>query len=115
LSRINPREFKFYTSEAAWSFQKGITFRWAVIGLLFLMAIGVATWYRSIDIEVARAKTILSASGKANELLNRMKKDKEGYYYIDFVGATGNSIQNFKEYKALNAKTVRVYLGKETQ
>jgi hypothetical protein len=112
-SRINPTEFKFYSDGAAWKFQLGITLRWCMIGLLFLMSIGVATWYRSTGIDVERAKTILSASGKANELLNRERKDNEGYYYIDFTAAGGNATQDFKEFKTLNSKTVRVYLGKD--
>ena len=112
-SRMNPTEFKFYSDGAAWKFQLGITLRWFLVGSLFLMSIGVATWYRSIGIDVERAKTILSASGKANELLKREKKDNEGYYYLDFTSAGGNATQDFEEFKTLNAKTVRVYLGKD--
>jgi len=112
-SRINPTEFKFYSDGAAWKFQMGITLRWFLVGFLFLMSVGVATWYRSMSIEVEQAKTILSASGKTNELLKRERKDDEGYYYIDFTSAGGNATQDFKEFKTLNAKTVRVYLGKD--
>ena len=112
-SRINPTEFKFYSDGAAWKFQLGITLRWCLVGLVFLMSISVASWYRSMCIDVEKAKTILSASGKATELLKRERKDNEGYYYIDFTSAGGNVTQDFREFKTLDAKTVRVYLGKD--
>lgn len=112
-SRINPTEFKFYSDGAAWKFQMGMTIRWLLIGLVFLMSIGVATWYRSMGIDVGRAKTILSASGKANELLKRARKDDEDYFYLDFTSTGENATQDFKEFKTLNVKTVRVYLGKD--
>ncbi len=114
-ARINPTEFKFYSDGAAWKFQLGITLRWCLVGLVFLMFIVVVTWYRSMGIEVERAKVILSAYGKANELLKRERKDNEGYYYMDFTSAGGNVSQDFKEFKTLNAKTVRVYLGKDVK
>ena len=63
--------------------------------------------------DVDRARMIIEASGKANELLNFVEKDKSGYYFIDFTASKRDSIQSFREFRKLNAKTVRVYLGKE--
>jgi hypothetical protein len=113
LSKINPKEFKFYSGDAALKFQNGITLRWGIIGTLILLFFWIAAWHWSTVNDVHQAKIIIGASGKTTELLKCVKKDNEGFYYFDFSEAKGKSIQNFKEFERLNAKTVRVYLGKE--
>ncbi len=112
-SRINPKVFNFNSPGEAWKFQMGVAFKWILIGLLILPLIWIAAWYWSMVNDVDRAKIIIEASGNAGELLKGVKKDKADYYFIDFTAAKGDSIQPFKEYQKLNAKTVRVYLGKE--
>lgn len=112
-SRISPKVFNFNAAGEAFKFQVGIAFKWILSGLLVLLLIWIAAWYWSMVNEVDRAKIIIEASGKAGELLNRVKKDKAGFYFVDFTAAKGDSIQPFKEYQRLNVKTVRVYLGKE--
>jgi hypothetical protein len=113
LSKINPKEFKFYSGDAASKFQNGITLRWGIIGTLILLFFWIAAWHWSAVNDVHRAKVIIGATGKTAELLKCMKKDNEGFYYFDFSEAKGKSIQNFKEFERLDARTVRVYLGKE--
>ena len=46
-SRINSTVFKFYSQEAAWKFQLGITLRWGLIGLFVLIFLGITAWYWS--------------------------------------------------------------------
>jgi len=89
--------------------------RWGITGVLVLLFIWIAGWYWSMANDVDQAKTIIGASGKTEELLKQVKKDNEGYYYLDFTAAHGNSIQTFKEFQRINSKTVRVYLGKDSK
>lgn len=114
-SKINPKEFHFYSGDAAWKFQQGITLRWGIIGAFILLFIWIAGWHWSMVNEVDRARTIIGASGKVEELLKQVKRDNEGFYYLDFTAAYGNSIQTFKEFQRINSKTMRVYLGKDSK
>lgn len=114
-SRINPKEFHFHHPGEAWKFQMGIVFKWLSSVLIILLFVWVAVWYWSVVKDVDGARTIIESSRNMGELHKAVKKDKAGYYFIDFTAAKGDSIQNFKEYQKLNAKTVRVYLGKESR
>jgi ribosomal protein S6 len=75
----------------------------------------VAIWYWSLANNVDEAKTIIQTAGNMGELMKRVKKDNHGYYFIDFTAAKGDSIQRFKEFQKLDAKTVRIYLGKASK
>ena len=112
-SKINPTVFHFNTPGAAFKFQLGVAVKWILSGLLVLMLMALAIWYWSMVNNVEQAKTIIQTSANMTELIKRVKKDKEGYYFIEFTSAKGDSIQRFKEYQKLDAKTVRVYVGKE--
>ena len=112
-SKIDPKEFHFHYPGEAWKFQLGVVMKWILSGLIVLMLAWVGVWYWSMVKDVDRARTIVEASGKMNELLKVVQKDKAGYYFIDFTTSKGDSIQSFKEFRKLNAKTVRVYLGRE--
>ncbi|HNP07159.1 MAG TPA: hypothetical protein PKN99_06015 [Cyclobacteriaceae bacterium] len=112
-SRIHPKEFHFHYPGEALKFQLGVALKWILSGLLVLLSTWIGVWYWSMAKDVNKARTILEASGKANELLKVVQKDKAGYYFIDFKVSKGDSIQFFKEFRKLNANTVRVYLGKE--
>jgi hypothetical protein len=112
LSKINPTTYHFNSPGEAWKFQMGITLRWVLSGLFALVFIWTATWYWSMVNDIDRAKTIIEASDNISELIKRVQKNSEGYYFIDFTAAKGDSIQHFKESQKLNTRTVRVYLGK---
>jgi hypothetical protein len=114
LSKINPTTFHFNSPGEAWKFQMGVTLRWILSGLLVLILIWTAIWYWSRVNDIDRAKTI-GASYNISELLKRVQKNDEGYYFIDFTAAKGDSVQNFKEFKKQNARTVRVYLGRHSK
>ena len=73
----------------------------------------VAIWYWSMVKKVDEANLITQNSANITEIIKRVKKDNEGYYFLDFALAKGDSIQHFKEYRKLDAKTVRIYVGKE--
>lgn len=114
-ARINPKVFHFNSPGEAWKFQMGLTLRWILSGLVVLLFIWAAIWYWSIANDFDRAKTIIGASDNMSELVKRVQKTNDGYYFIDFAVAKGDSVQNFKEYQKLSAKTIRIYLGKQSK
>jgi hypothetical protein len=109
--RISPRVFHFNSPGEAWKFQMGVAVKWLLSGALALAFIWIAAWYWSMVNDVGRAKTIIDSSGPVSGFLNGAKKDKVGYY-VEFTAAKGDSIQPFTEFRKLDARTVRVYLGK---
>jgi hypothetical protein len=112
LSKINPTTFHFNSPGEAWKFQIGITLRWVLSGLLVLVCMWTAIWYWSMANDVDKARTIIESSNNLGGLIKRIQINDEGYYFIDFTTAKGDSIQNFKDFQKLNTRTVRVYLGK---
>lgn len=97
-------------------FQLGIAVKWILIGAVVLVFAVVGIWYWSMVNNIDQARTIIETSGNVGELMKRVKKDNEGYCFIDFkVAKEKDSIQHFKEYQKLDAKTVRVYIGKESK
>lgn len=112
-SKINPKQYHFQYPGEAWKFQLGAAFKWIVIGVFMLLFTWVGVWYWSMVKDIDKARMIIEASGRASELIKAVKKDRSGYFFIDFTAPQGDSIQNFKEFRKLNAKTVRVSLGKD--
>lgn len=112
-ARINPKVFQFNSPGEAWKFQMGVTFRWVLGGFIVLILVWTGIWFWSNVNDVGRAKTIIAASGNLSELVKHLQKNDNGYYFIDFTAAKGDSVQSFKEYQKLSSKTVRVYLGKQ--
>ena len=114
-SRIKSTVFNFNSESAAFKFQVGIAVKWILIGALVLLFVVIAIWHWSRANDVDHARAIIQASGNMGELMKRVQKDKEGYYFLDFTAAKADSIQHFKEYQKLDAKTVRIYVGKESK
>jgi hypothetical protein len=112
LSKINPTSYHFNSAGEAWKFQMGITVRWVLGGLLVLVFMWSAVWYWSMANDVDKARTIIESSNNLGGLIKRIQINDEGYYFIDFTTANGDSMQHFKDFQKLNARTVRVYLGK---
>ncbi len=112
-SQINPKQYHFQYPGEAWKFQIGAAFKWIVIGGFVLLSTWVGVWYWSMVKDIDKARMILEVSGPASELIKVVKKDRFGYYFIDFIAPKGDSIKNFTEFRKLNSKTVRVYLGKD--
>jgi hypothetical protein len=114
-AKINPTVFHFNNGDAAYKFHVGIAVKYILIGLLVLLCTVVGIWYWSMVNNVYQAKAIIEASGSMGELMKRVKKDDEGFYVIDFTAAKGDSIQRFREFQKLDAKTVRIVIGKESE
>lgn len=112
-SQISPQVFHFNVAGEAWKFQMGSVFKWIVSGLIVLLFTWLGVWYWSMRIDIDHARTIIESSGSMGELLKEVKKDKSGYYFLDFKLVKGDSIQPFKEFRKVNNSMVRVYLGKE--
>ncbi|MBX2970089.1 MAG: hypothetical protein KF803_12025 [Cyclobacteriaceae bacterium] len=114
--KIKPQVFHFNVAGEAWKFQLGAAVKWLVGGLIILLFLGLAAGYWSTTSKVKQANAIMEAHGYMHQLMEQVKKDESGYYYVDFTSAMGNtkadSTERFKKFQILNAKTVRVYLGK---
>lgn len=110
---INPTQYHFQYPGEAWKFQLGIALKWFLMGLIAVLLTSVGVWYWSMVKEIDKARMIIEASGPAGELVKAVQKDEDGYYFIDFTAPKGDSIRGFKEFRKLNVKTVRVYLGKD--
>jgi hypothetical protein len=113
--KINPTVFHFNNGDAAYEFHVGIAVKYLLIGSLVLLFTVAGIWYWSMVNNVDQAKAIIEASGSIGELVKRVKKDHEGFYVIDFTAAKGDSIQRFKEFQKLDAKTVRIVVGKDSE
>lgn len=112
-ANINPTQYHFQYPGEAWKFQLGIALKWFLVGLIVVLLTWSGVWYWSMIKDLDKARMIIEASGPAGELIKAIQKDKEGYYFIDFTAPKGDSIRGFKEFRKLNVKTVRVYLGKD--
>lgn len=115
LSRTKPKEFHFHHPGEAWKFQLAGAFKWVLTGfvVLALSSFGAWHWSRLHDVEAAR--TILQQSGNVSKLLQRIQRDDNGDYFIDFTAGTGDSVKYCVEYEKLDRQTVRVYLGRESK
>ena len=113
-AKINPTVFNFNNGDAAYKFQVGIAVKYIMIGSLVLLFTVAGIWYWSMVNNVDQARSIIETSGIIGELMKRVKRDEEGFYVIDFTAAKGDSIQRFKEFLQLDAKTVRIVVGRES-
>jgi hypothetical protein len=114
-SKITPRVFNFNNEDAAFKFQLGIGVRWFLYGCIIAVIAAIGTWHWSNVNEVQEAENIVQNSGKLGEMLKLVKKDNEGFYIIDFKAAKADSIVFLKEFRKMDANTVRVYLARETK
>lgn len=113
-AKIDPTVFHFNNGDAAYKFHVGIAVKYILVGSLALLFTVAGIWYWSMVNNIDQAKAIIEASGSMGELMKRVKKD-DGFYVIDFTAAKGDSIQRFKEFQKLDAKTVRIVVGKESE
>jgi hypothetical protein len=104
LAKINPQEFHFHHQEAAWKFQMGAAVKWILMGVFVVILFLIGAWYWHMSSDVRRANELLGSSKEIQMLINRVKRDDKGHYFIELSSA---------EIKRLNPKTVRINLGKE--
>lgn len=114
-SKINPTVFNFNNEDAAFKFQLGIGVRWFFYGCIIAVVAAIGSWHWSNVNKVEQADSIVQNSGKLGEILKLVKKDSDGYYFIDFKAANKDSTVFIKEYHQMDAKTVRIYLARETK
>lgn len=116
--KIKPQVFHFNVAGEAWKYQLGSAIKWMVGGLIMLLFFGLIAWYWSTTSKVRQANAVMEAHGYMHQLMEQVKKDETGYYYVDFTSAKGNSkadsTHRFNKFQILNATTVRLYLGKDT-
>ncbi|CAN5389361.1 hypothetical protein BH10BAC4_BH10BAC4_07500 [soil metagenome] len=112
-AKINPTVFHFISPGEAFRFQLGAALKWIIISVPILMLIWIGVWYWSMTSDVDKARVIIQATDKASELVKRARVDEQGHYFIDFTASSGDSVKHFREFRKLNTKTIRVYLGKK--
>jgi hypothetical protein len=112
-SKINPTVFNFNNEDAAFKFQLGIGVRWFLFGCVIAVVAAIGAWHWSNVNKVEEADNIVQNSGKLREMLELVKKDNEGLYFIDFKAANADSIVFLKEFRKMDEKTVRIYLARE--
>ncbi|MCC6836688.1 MAG: hypothetical protein IT213_17010 [Cytophagales bacterium] len=113
MGKINRPVYNFGPGEA-WQFQLAASLKWLFIGVsvVLLSWISLTWWSRKNDLE--EAERIIQSSVRINShLLNNVKEDRDGFMFLEFTEAKGNSIKNFIEYEKINSKTIRVYLGQK--
>lgn len=115
MSKTKPREFHFHYPGEAWKFRMAGLFKWMICGLVVLAFLLLGTWHWSRVNDIAAARAIVQHSGNMDKLFHRVQKNSNGIYFIDFTASTGDSIKYFVEYEKLDRKTVRVYVGRESQ
>jgi hypothetical protein len=114
-SRIDPTVNNFYSGDAAFKFQLGMAIKWLIGGIIILLFVVAGVWHWSNVNDVDRAKAIIQSSKNMAELISQVRKDDNGRFFIDFKAAKGDSINYLTEFKRLDAKTIRVYLGIEAK
>jgi hypothetical protein len=113
LEKLNPTVYNFSERGEGWKFQIAGSLRWLFMGLTVMGAIWPCVfWWRQYH-DVVKARIILNTAAPLNQLLlNNVGKDKEGYLFLQFNEAKGNSIEFYTEYDKRQDGSVRVYLGK---
>jgi hypothetical protein len=111
-SKINPTVFHFHVPGEALRFQIGQALKWMLLATPVLLMSWIGVWHWSMTKDLDQARNIINTFENVSELVKHVKKNDDGYYFIDFTISKGDSIQQVREFGMLNPKTVRVYLGK---
>lgn len=111
-SNLRGKSYHFNVPGESFKYQIAAAVKYLAIGLITLAFCAVGVWFWALKNEINTARDVIQTSGKARMLLERMKKDREGFYFIEFKSSKGNSIANFHEFEWIDKETVRVYLGK---
>lgn len=114
MSRTNPKEFHFHHPGEAWEFQMAGVLKWVLSGLAVFILLWFASWHWSRVHDVAAARVIIQHSTNIDKLFHRVQKNEEGTYFLDFTASAGDSVKYFVEYEKLDRKTIRVYVGRES-
>jgi hypothetical protein len=111
--KMNPNIYNFNVPGEALKFQIGSSIKllFGCLTIVLFLFIGLS-WIK-IQTEVEKARSIIELSDPIQkELLNRIEKDSEGFYYIEFKESLSPSVINFTEYDEIGRGRVRVYLGR---
>jgi len=111
-SKINPQVFEFKAQGEAKGFQVGIGLKWLILSIPILVFCTIGVWWYRMAQEVRQAELIIENSNNIRQLSKRIRKIDD-VYVIDFTAAQKDSIMPYREYRKLDSKTVRVYLGKD--
>lgn len=111
--KVNPTIYSFSHPGEAWKFQMAQGVKWVLVATIFL--ISSWGWYLSIMVSgrIEEAKVTMNYLSRIEKnLLPLIRKDKEGFLFLEFSKPTGDTIRSFTEYNKLTNNKIRVYLGK---
>jgi hypothetical protein len=114
IKNMKPTVYAFNQPGEAWKFQMAQGIKWfIIISGFFLASWG---WYVSLlaSGRIEQAKIVLDYLPRIEkELLPLIRKDDEGFLFLEFNKPNRNEIMNFTEFEKLPNGKVRVYLGKD--
>ncbi len=113
LKKLNPTVYNFNERGEAWKFKFAESLPWLFVGLSAVLIVTVSLiWWRQYN-DVRKASFIIAASKGADETFIRsVKKDSQGYVYLEFSKAKGTVIDFWTQYEQVKKDTIRVYVGK---
>lgn len=113
LEKLNPTVYNFNEKGEAWKFKFAESLRWLFVGFSAALVVAISIiWWRQYN-DVKKASLIIAASKGADETFIRsVKKDSQGYVYLEFSKAKGTVIDFWTQYEQIKKDTIRVYVGK---
>ncbi|MBL0741068.1 hypothetical protein [Chryseolinea lacunae] len=112
-SRISPKVFHFNCEGESWKFQLAIAVKWMIWTGLGMASVSLGIWYWSLRADINEARKIINAHDRISQLATRAKKDNLGNLVIDFTEAKGDSAKRFWEYRRVDKRTIRLFIGGE--
>jgi len=113
-SRLKPIVYNFNERGESLKFQIGIVLKWILLSIPVSIIIWITAWGWSNANDIEQARMIIESSENVRVLANRVQKNEDGFYFIDFSPGRGDSTKPFTEFKAVNKQTMRVILGRDS-
>jgi len=113
LKRLSPTVYNFNTTGEGWKFALASSLKWLFIGLSIIGVVGVCNlWWRQYnDVSISR-NIIMQSPYISSEILKRIKKNEEGFLYLEFKKSDDAIITSAEEYDQVSKSTIRVYFGR---
>jgi hypothetical protein len=102
-AKLNPKVYNFQVEGEAWDFQLGNVLKWVAIALAIGLFSVIGAWYWSAKSNVAKARSIVNEYRYLEGLRKLIQKSDDGLYFIDFI-----------HFKKIDAKTIRVYVERDS-
>jgi hypothetical protein len=113
-SRMDPVVYNFNEKGESLKFQLGIFLKWVLSSLPVSLVIWILSlWWSNVN-DVDKARMIIDSSENVLVLAERVQKTPDSFYFIDFAPTRGDSTKPFTEFKLIEKRVVRVFIGKDS-